>query len=227
MLLLAAGRGTRFGGPLPKAYLPLCGKPILLHSAERLRQAFPAAELIVLVGDGDQETWLAPLLPDLQRLGARIAVGGATRQQSMAAGLAMAAADCDIVLVHDAARPLFPIEGARTCVALANEHGAALLAAPVADTLKRVGPDGRVDATQDRSHVHAAQTPQALRRDVLERALQHAKEHGIEATDDVGLAEHIGVRAAIAPGSAANQKITRPADLAVAAALLQQEGERP
>jgi 2-C-methyl-D-erythritol 4-phosphate cytidylyltransferase len=225
LLLLAAGRGARFGGDVPKVYLPLLGKAVLLHSAERLAQvAEPPrtrGELIVVVAAADRTRHVEPLRPALAALGARIVDGGDTRQQSMQAGLAAAAADCDLVLVHDAARPLFPVAAARACVARAAEVGAALLAVPAADTLKRVASDGFVAQTIDRGGVHCAQTPQVVRRDLLARALAHAVADGVDATDDVGLVEALGHRVAVVPGSPQNLKITQPSDLAIAAALLQ------
>ena len=222
LLLLAAGRGTRFGGEVPKGFLRLCGKTLLERSAERLRELCPEpeGELIVLVGPQDRTTLLPPLMGTLHALSARIVDGGETRQQSMQNGLAAASANCDVVLVHDAARPLFPLAAARTCIDRARAVGAALLAVPAADTLKRCRADGTVETTIDRRGVWCAQTPQVLRRDVLLRAIQHAEQHGIEATDDVSLAEAIGCPVAVVTGSPQNLKITHPQDLAVAEALL-------
>lgn len=223
MLLLAAGRSTRFGGEVPKAYLPLCGRPLLLHSAERLARLADTArgdELIVVVANGDRDQHLRPLLPALTALGARIVDGGPSRQASMQCGLAASSPDCELVLVHDAARPLFPVAEARTCLERAAECGAALLATPVADTLKRVGDDLRVLATIDRQGVYCAMTPQVVRRDVLVSALRQAAASGFEATDDVALVEARGGPVAVVPCPATNLKVTRREDLAIAAALL-------
>jgi len=223
MLLLAAGRGSRFGGPVPKAYLPLQGRPLLLWSAERLAQvADPRAgnPLVVVVHRDDRERHLAPLLEPLLRLGdVRVCEGGDTRQQSMQRGLAAAGSAAELVLVHDAARALFPIAAARECVAAAARTGAALLAVPAADTLKSVR-DGLVAATVDRTGLWQAQTPQVLRADLLARALAHAAATGFAGTDDVSLAEHLGAPVAVVPGAQHNLKITRPEDLPFAAALL-------
>lgn len=225
MLLLAAGRGTRFGGEVPKAFLPLAGEPLLLHSARRLCQlADPRrgeGELLVVIGSDDRQRHLPALLPALMQLGARIVDGGATRQQSMARGFAASAADCELVLVHDAARALLPLAAARTCLQRAAEVGAALLAIPAPDTLKRVAGD-RVEATLDRAGLWLAQTPQVIRRDLLARALQHAERTGFQGTDDVSLVEHLGGAVAVVAGSAANLKITHREDLALAEALLRQ-----
>ncbi len=224
-MLLAAGRGSRFGGPIPKAFLSLRGQPLLLHSAERLLQALPAGavcQLVVLVHPDDRSMHLAPCLPRLAAAaGANLEIvnGGATRQQSMQNGLAACAADADLVLVHDAARALLPIEATRRCMLEAAEHGAALLAIPAPDTLKRVQQQVVV-ATVDRTNIWLAQTPQVIRRDLLSRAFRHAENTGFEGTDDVSLVEHLGERVVVVPGSATNLKITRPEDLPLAEAIL-------
>lgn len=223
MLLLAAGRGSRFGGPIPKAYLPLLGKPLVLHSAERLARAVDLRagnQLIVVVHRDDRSSHLQPILAALRALGdVRFAEGGDSRQESMQNGLAIADADADLILVHDAARALFPITAAQECVAAAGASGAALLAVPVPDTLKRVR-DEHVLGTVDRTNLWHAQTPQVIRRDLLLRAFAHAKATGFAGTDDVSLVEHLGERVAVVMGSATNLKVTRPEDLPLATALL-------
>jgi 2-C-methyl-D-erythritol 4-phosphate cytidylyltransferase len=123
------------------------------------------------------------------------------------------------VLVHDAARALLPIEGTRACLEAAAEHGAALLAMPLPDTLKRVRGQ-TVVATVDRTDVWLAQTPQVIRHGLLLRAFQHASRTHFEGTDDVSLVEHLGERVVVVPGAATNLKITRPEDLPLAEAIL-------
>ena len=127
------------------------------------------------------------------------------------------------MLVHDAARPLFPIEAARECIQQAQQTGAALLAVPTADTLKRVGQDGLVLGTIDRSDIYSAQTPQAARRELLTKALEQAAATGLQATDDVALIEAIGGTVAVVRGSSRNIKITSASDLALAEFLLSRE----
>jgi 2-C-methyl-D-erythritol 4-phosphate cytidylyltransferase len=223
MLLLAAGRGSRFGGPIPKAYLPLLGKPLVLHSAERLARAVDLRagnQLVIVVHRDDRTSHLAPVLAALQALGdVRFADGGDSRQESMQNGLAVADADADLILVHDAARALFPIEATRQCVASAAACGAALLAIPAPDTLKRVR-DEHVTETVDRTGIWQAQTPQVIRRELLLRAFAHATATDFAGTDDVSLVEHLGERVAVVMGSATNLKVTRPEDLPLATALL-------
>lgn len=219
MLLLAAGRSERFGGKVPKVYLDCAGKPVLLRSVERLAQVTPDREIVLVANPLDREH-LEPWLARLQAAGVtRVVDGGATRQESMTRALAATDARHPMVLVHDAARPLFPIQAARDAIARAAQVGGALLAVPVTDTLKRVSADGLVEATLGRARLFCAQTPQVARREILQRALAHAKVTGFEATDDVALLEHAGFPVAVVPGSARNVKITAAEDLALAAAL--------
>lgn len=227
-MLLAAGRGTRFGGPVPKAWLPLGGRTLLARSAERLARALPegmAAEALALVHADDRSTYVAQHGPDVERaLGGRCPLrfvdGGATRQESMRNGLAACGPDVDLVLVHDAARALLPIAATRACIAAAAAHGAALLALPAPDTLKKVSPEGLVERTVDRAGVWLAQTPQVIRRDLLARAMASAAQAGFLGTDDVSLVERLGEPVAVVRGSPANLKITAPEDLPLAEAIL-------
>ena len=229
ILLLAAGRGSRFGGPIPKAYLQLRFATLLEHSAERLLRALRDehdCQLLAVVHPDDRTSHLTTVAPKLAALrpngGVQFVDGGASRQESMTRGLAACAPDTELVLVHDAARALVPIAATRACVAAAAVHGAALLAVPAPDTLKRAH-DGLVAATVDRTGIWLAQTPQVIRRDLLVRAMAHAAATGFEGTDDVSLVEHLGLPVAIVTGSPNNLKITRPEDLPLAAAILAAE----
>jgi 2-C-methyl-D-erythritol 4-phosphate cytidylyltransferase len=226
MLLLAAGRGTRFGGPVPKAWLPLGGRPLLARSAERLAQALPAgmtAEWIALVHPDDRATFVARHRADVEAAAGaavRFVDGGASRQESMQNGLAACGDDVDLVLVHDAARALLPVAPTRACIAAAAAHGAALLALPAPDTLKKVSPEGLVAGTVDRSGVWLAQTPQVIRRDLLLRAMAAAARAGFTGTDDVSLVERLGEPVAVVRGAPTNLKITTADDLPLAEAIV-------
>lgn len=230
IVLLAAGRGTRFGGPVPKAYLVLAGTPLVVHSARRLLRATAAygeRQLVVAVHPDDRTTHLASCLPALEAAcgaACRLAIveGGASRQESMERCLAAVDAAAELVVVHDAARALLPIPATQACLAAAERSGAALLAVPVPDTLKRVQ-DGRITATVDRAGLWLAQTPQVVRRDLLVRGLAHARASGFTGTDDVSLVEAMGAEVTVVPGSPTNLKITQPDDLPLAAALLAAE----
>ncbi len=215
---------------MPKAFLELDGEALVVHSAARLLAAVAAddaCEVLVLVQPEDRATLvpacearLRAILPADVEL--RFVDGGATRQESMERGLAATSDDVDLVCVHDAARALVPVERAHECLQIAKATGAALLAVPAADTLKRVR-QGRVAETMDRADVWYAQTPQVARRDWFVAAAAAARRDGFEGTDDVSLLEHAGRDVAVVAGSAGNLKITRPDDLPVAAALLQRD----
>lgn len=225
MLLLAAGRGARFGGEVPKAFLPLRGRTLIERSLARLVQLAPAdaREIVLTVHPDDRASLLAPLLPRLRALGLTTVVdGGATRQESMQRALAACTPGSELVLVHDAARPFFPVAAAREALCHAAGGGGALLAMPAPDTLKRVV-GHEVQATLSRDGVWLAQTPQVLNRADLDEALAHAARTGFVTTDDVGLLEHAGLPVRVVPSPATNLKITTPADWALAEAIAAQE----
>jgi 2-C-methyl-D-erythritol 4-phosphate cytidylyltransferase len=150
--------------------------------------------------------------------------GGDTRQRSVAAALTALPAHIDTVLVHDAARPLVPVElVTRVVAALRDGAAAAIPVLPVPDTLKEiesVGASGRVVRTVDRTRLRAVQTPQGFRRDVLTQAHEAALVDGVETTDDAGLVELIGVEVVVVPGAEDAFKVTRPLDLVLAEAVL-------
>jgi 2-C-methyl-D-erythritol 4-phosphate cytidylyltransferase/2-C-methyl-D-erythritol 2,4-cyclodiphosphate synthase len=200
-ILVAAGTGSRFGGETPKQFLPLAGKPVIRHAAEAL---LPHVMALQPVGAA------APIAAALAGLDTLPPVpGGATRQASVAAGLeALAEWAPDIVLVHDAARPVLPPGTVAALLDALRTHDGAIPAAPVADTLKRVA-DGRIVQTVPRDGLFRAQTPQAFRYGVL-RALHAAGGAGL--TDDAALLEAAGHPVATVPGSDDNIKLTYPED---------------
>ncbi len=213
-LVVAAGRGERLGADRPKALVECCGRPLLAWSLDALA-ASPqiAATVVALPPD---------LLPDADLLGgARPVAGGAHRSLSVRAALAAAPAGPELVLVHDAARPLLTAELIAACLSACASDGVdgAVAAAPVTDTIKVAG-DGVVSATLDRSRLWAAQTPQVFRRDVLAAALEQDDAVLAAATDDASLVEAHGGTVVIVPAPAENLKVTTPADLQRAASLL-------
>jgi len=207
-LLVAAGRGTRFGADRPKQLLPLLGRPVLRHAAEALLRD-GGVDAILPVTPPGEEAELAALLDGLPLR--RAVAGGATRQASVLAGLEALAADPpDIVLVHDAARPVIPAGTVPALLAALESTPGAIPAAPVAETLKR-GEEGRVVATVPRAGLFRAQTPQAFRFADLLAAHRAA---GIEeATDDAQILERAGLPVALVAGDESNVKITWKEDL--------------
>ncbi len=201
-LLVAAGTGTRFGHETPKQFLSLAGRPVIRHAAEALARA---ASLIQPVGDA------VPIAAALAGMNVLPTVpGGATRQDSVRAGLAALAAYApDIVLVHDAARPVIPPGTIAALVGALDDAAGAIPAVPVADTLKR-GADGRIVATVPREGLYRAQTPQAFRFTLL-RALHDAAPQG--ATDDAAILEAAGHAVVLVAGHEDNIKLTYKEDL--------------
>lgn len=221
VVLPAAGRGSRLGGPVRKAYAELCGAPLWRRSLDAFL-ALPQVVRAVLVVAPDDAERFADELPGDDRPRVTVAAGGAERVDSVANGLA-ACGEADLLAVHDAARPLVPRADLEAVFAAAAEHGAAVLCTPIASTVKRVR-DGFVSETVPRSDLWAAQTPQVARADLMRRAFAARTTHpGPPATDEAELLERAGVPVAVTPGSARNFKITTPADFALAEALLRAE----
>ncbi len=201
-LLVAAGTGSRLGAETPKQFLPIAGRPVIRHAAEALARE---AALIQPVGDA------APIMAALAGMDALPVVpGGATRQDSVRAGLeALAAHAPDIVLVHDAARPVIPAGTIAALLAALESAQGAIPAAPVADTLKR-GADGKIAGTVSRENLFRAQTPQAFRFPLL---LELHRAAGPGATDDAAILEAAGHDVALVPGHEDNIKLTYKEDL--------------
>ncbi|MBR0659229.1 bifunctional 2-C-methyl-D-erythritol 4-phosphate cytidylyltransferase/2-C-methyl-D-erythritol 2,4-cyclodiphosphate synthase [Neoroseomonas oryzicola] len=207
-LLMAAGRGTRFGAEAPKQYLPLLDRPVMRHAAEALLREGLVDRIQPVVAPGE-EAQVAALLAGLPVLPP--VPGGATRADSVRAGLEALAADPPaVVLVHDAARPVIPPGTIAALLAALETMPGAIPAQPVADTLKRGALD-RIVETVPRDSLFRAQTPQAFRYTVLRDA--HRGGDG-SATDDAALLEAARLPVALVPGGESNVKITWPEDLA-------------
>ena len=213
-LIVAAGRGERLGLGRPKALVTLAGRPMLSWSIETLRGVSGVERIVVALPE--DELGSAPA-------GVVAVPGGAVRSASVRAALA-AAGDGDPVIVHDAARPLAAAELFERALEAVGESGvdAAIAAAPVSDTVKEVGDDGRtVLRTLDRSRLWAVQTPQVFRRAVLERTLAEASDELLAvATDDAWLVERAGGTVRVVRSGPENLKVTTPTDVHVAELLL-------
>ncbi|MDB5414678.1 MAG: bifunctional 2-C-methyl-D-erythritol 4-phosphate cytidylyltransferase/2-C-methyl-D-erythritol [Rubritepida sp.] len=214
-LLMAAGRGERFGAPEPKQYALLLGRPVLRVAAEALLEGGHISHLQPVCAAGE-EGRIAAMLEGLPHLPP--VAGGATRQASVKAGLAaLASLAPNVVLVHDAARPIIPPGTIAALLAALAQSSGAIPAQPVSDTLKRGSADG-IEETVPRAGLFRAQTPQAFRFATLRDAHDAAT---AEATDDAQLLEWRGERVALIPGHESNIKITFPEDLTrVEASLL-------
>jgi 2-C-methyl-D-erythritol 4-phosphate cytidylyltransferase len=222
----AAGRGARFGGEIPKQYLDLLGRPLIEHTLRALlaHPSISGAMVALSANDPHWRGWR-----ELEGKPVLTCLGGGERADSVLAGLralpASVPAD-DWVLVHDAARPCVKaLDLSRLFAALKTDPVGALLAAPVRDTLKRAGDDGRVESTVPRGSMWRALTPQAFRRDSLVRALESAERAGVVATDEAMAIERLGLKPLLVEGSEDNLKVTTPADLAVAESILRRMGD--
>lgn len=222
VIIPAAGFGTRMESELPKQFLELAGKPILVRTL-RIFLEHPLVRTVVVALPAEHlESGKKQILPYFdgglqQQL--IFTPGGNTRQQSVQNGLGVLPAAIDGVLVHDGARPMVTTEVIDRCIAGIKSHGAVIAAVPVKDTLKEV--DGSlVTGTIDRSRLWQAQTPQAMQRKLLEQAYKHAEATGFSGTDEASLLEHAGIAVSVVTGSETNIKITRPDDLAIASGLL-------
>jgi 2-C-methyl-D-erythritol 4-phosphate cytidylyltransferase len=227
-VVVAAGEGRRLGAGGPKAFVLLAGRALFLHSLERLAGVPGLAEQVLVVPPGRAGEVRGRWGGELGRLRVtQVIEGGARRQDSAAAGFRAVSERTEVVLVHDAARPLVRTEDAARVAEAAARDGAALLAAPLADTLKREGPPGRVGATVGREGLWRAQTPQGFRREVYAAALERAEREGGEVTDDAALVERAGGAVSIVEGDPSNLKVTTEADLRLAEAILAAAGGGP
>ena len=206
VVIPAAGSGIRFGGELPKQYLPLGDRTILDHVIDRFLGSELVDEVVVAV---------SPDRIQAARERVRFVAGGASRQQSVANALA-ASDGFELVAVHDAVRPYFPIDALPALLDAAREHGAALPALPVTDTI-HLTRDGAIASTPARAQLVAAQTPQCFRVELLRDVLARAERNGETGTDEAGLAARYGIAVKVLPGDSRNFKITRPEDLERAA----------
>jgi len=206
------------GAALPKQFLLLSGVPVLLHTL-RAFAASPCIDEIILVVPVSHRQQGRQLVTGLARP-CRVVVGGSSRQQSVWNGLTAVSVDIDTVAVHDGARPLVSPRLIERTVAAARRHGAAIAALPAKDTLKLVEEDGVIRRTVDRSSIWQAQTPQAVRLELLREAYEVCRADGVVGTDEASLLEHAGIAGTVVQGEEQNIKITRPDELAMAGAIL-------
>jgi 2-C-methyl-D-erythritol 4-phosphate cytidylyltransferase len=223
-LVLGAGRGARLGGAVPKAFVALHGRTLLERSLATMARMKEIDIVQPVLAEADLPRLDVRRLDFADRIAAPVP-GGVERQDSVAAGLAALPEDIELVAVHDAARCLVEPQDVARVLAEAREHGAALLAVPARDTIKRVR-DGKVIETPERASCWVAQTPQVFHVGLLREALEEAGREGRLGTDDAELVERLGVTVRVVEGRASNIKITLPEDLRLAELLLA-ERDRP
>jgi 2-C-methyl-D-erythritol 4-phosphate cytidylyltransferase len=220
-LVPAAGRGERLGPGMPKALRPLGGIPMLVHAVRALASS-RVVDIVVVAAPEDSSDSVQAMLTG-QSFGADVVVitGGDSRQESVARALITLPEDVDVVLVHDAARPLVPGELVSAVVAAVRQgHAAVVPGLRVVDTIKQVDENSDVTRTVDRGSLRAIQTPQGFDRLVLQRAHASVDLDDLPATDDAGLVERLGLPVHVIPGHEEAFKVTRPFDVVMAEAVL-------
>lgn len=212
-VIVAAGQGSRMRSSISKQYLPLAGKPILIHTLSVFASHPEIAAITVVVPCGDEP--MVREMAEQHGLGKikHIVSGGAERQHSVLRGLETLRDEVDLVFVHDAVRPFVTHAMISAAGVEAARHGAAVPAVPVKDTIKIVGAGGVVQTTPDRQSLWAVQTPQAFRISLLLQAYEQAGQDGFIGTDDASLVERLGHPVKVVMGDYNNIKITTPEDL--------------
>jgi 2-C-methyl-D-erythritol 4-phosphate cytidylyltransferase len=223
VIIPSAGSGARFGGATPKQYLELDGRPVIERVVERFLALPQVARVVIPVASDRLESMRGGPIASDSRVS--IVEGGATRQQSVTRALeAVRDEPFDVVAIHDAVRPFFRQSMVTSLLDAAMEHGVALPAIAVSDTI-HVIEDGRVVQLLDRSRLAAAQTPQCIRLEVLRDLLTRARSEPFEGTDEASLAVRYGIEVRVMPGDPANIKITHPQDWETAMRILRDWSE--
>lgn len=227
VIIPAAGRSSRFGAGEKKPFVSLDGRAVWQRAAELFWTRDDVSKVYVVISPDDRELFEIRYRAAMVFANARVVDGGAERFESVANALALIPADVEFVAVHDAVRPLCTSAQIDAVFAAAATHGAAMLAVPLADTLKRVDADNRITDTVPRADLWCAQTPQVFRRDWLVEAYE--KRAGIDPpiTDDAQLVEAVGHPVRVVPGSPSNFKITTKDDLELAEAIVKARLAKP
>jgi 2-C-methyl-D-erythritol 4-phosphate cytidylyltransferase len=219
-IIAAAGAGTRMASDRPKQFLLLAGTPVIVHTLRVFEQCENIHEVIVVLPAEESAGFVSLAAKHGLRKVARVVPGGVTRADSVKRGLlSIRSATAEIVAVHDGVRPFVTVDEIDATVAAAHKDGAAILVAPVTDTIKQLD-DRRVARTLDRIKLRRALTPQCFRYDLLRRAYLNADVMDASLTDESALLERLGMPVSIVEGSSRNIKITTAEDLAIAKAIL-------
>jgi 2-C-methyl-D-erythritol 4-phosphate cytidylyltransferase len=227
VIIPAAGKSVRFGGREKKPFVSLDGRPIWLRSSELFWKRDDVSKVYLVIAPEDRDDFRARFGHLLAFANAEVISGGAERFESVANALARVPSTVELVAIHDAVRPLTPYALIDTVFAAAGKHGAAMLALPVADTLKRVEPStSRIICTVLREGLWQAQTPQVFRRDLLVEAYAKRNEMKMPITDDAQLMEAAGHSVTVVHSSPLNFKITTREDIELAEAILRSRGSK-
>lgn len=221
VIIVAGGTGTRMGGDLPKQFIPVAGKEVLVWCLQKFIDTLPDSEIVVVLPGREITRWKKIAAKHGLEGTHRTASGGRNRYNSVKNGLAVLG-DCDLIAVQDGVRPLLSADMIRRCVATARKHGSAIPVVEPVDSFRIMGDGGC--GIVDRSLLRAVQTPQVFRADILREA--YDAEYSTAFTDDASVVERYGARLAFCQGEYRNIKITTSEDLLVAGALLSAQDAR-
>ena len=219
-IVVAGGLGARMRSGVEKPFVEVCGVPMVLYSVQAFQSCEGVSEIVLVLSKGGRKRFesLGPAgrFPKLTRT----VLGGPRRQDSVFNGLHACDERMEIVVIHDAVRPMLRSEWVASAIEGLGDCAGAIYGAPVTDTLKRATADGIVQGTVSRENLYEVQTPQVFKKEWLLKAHEHARAEGLVATDDAALVEAIGGKIRILRGHPANLKVTFQDDLVIANALL-------
>ena len=227
-IVLAAGAGRRIGGDVAKTFLPIAGRPLVLRTLDRMFAAKTVEQVVLVVSASELERCDALLRNDsvLRDRPYLLQTGGRTRQQSAMRGLEKVAAETDVVIIHDGARPFVSAALIDRCALSAAQKGAVVVGLPARDTIKIVGDDRLILSTPARRSLWEIQTPQAFQKELIVAAHLQAEKDGVEVTDDAMVVERLGKPVYVLEGERTNLKITLPEDIWLAEMMIR-EGRVP
>ena len=218
IIIVAGGKGLRMGGDIPKQFLPIKGKPVLMRTIERFHECSPQLRVILVLPREQQDYWHTLCCDHSFGIDHTVVDGGDTRFGSCRNGLAAIPDDEEgVVGIHDGVRPFVSADTVERCFARARQCGAAIPVLPVTDSLRRVSGDGKSSHGVNRSEYRAVQTPQAFSIQVLKKAYRQPCQDSF--TDDASVAEAMGVKVDMVEGNRENIKLTTPFDLKIAETL--------
>ena len=223
VIIVAAGSGSRMNMGINKQFIKLKDKEIIVYTLEKFYKHKNIDEIVVVVKEEEAEFFKNEIIDKYNFENIKIAYGGKERQNSVYNGLKMLDDKCDIVLVHDGARPFISEKLIDSCIEEAKNHNAVVVGVPVKDTIKVINEDNDIVETPERSKLWAVQTPQTFNYDILVKSYEDAFENEFYGTDDAMLVERIGYKVKMIEGSYNNIKITTQEDLNIGKQILQFE----
>lgn len=220
VVIVAAGSGSRMKRDINKQFIKLKDKEIIAHTIEKFYNHNNIDEIVVVIKSEEEEFFKNEILNRYNFNNIKIAFGGNERQDSVYNGLKMLNKECEVVLIHDGARPFISEKIINSCIKEAKNHNAVVVGVPVKDTIKVINENNDIVDTPERSKLWAVQTPQTFNYDILVKSYEDAFKDGFYGTDDAMLVERIGYKVKMIEGSYNNIKITTPEDIEIGTQIL-------